>query len=355
MEVLDRKETQRKQILIVEDEPDVAGMLKIRFESVGYGVRLAGTGQAALNCVKEETPDLVILDIKLPDISGYEVCRRLREFSKPWQIPVLMLTGLCQPADEMRGFAFGADAYLTKPFDSTRLLNIVNELVHDSTDWRQKHLPKELLENPQALANLPRIFRSLREGYVREEDIGQPIVQPTAIPVPAFPVPSGKEGTREGVNRRRIFAGAGVAFFLFLLAAVSIPKVVSSVPARFSITRAVLCREVGKDRSLVGAASQFPPGTEQVTCWFSWRGASRDFHVVGQWYYVTQDSPVLNIPITLTRNSSEGAFLLRMPPGKALPVGAYRFDFMVHGKVVKTLPFTVGMNGPAADPSEASS
>ncbi len=118
-----------KRILVVEDDTDAAFMLKTRLESVGYRVRTAASGKAALSRAAEETPDLVILDLMLPDISGYEVCRQLHRLSHPWQIPVLMLTGMDQPVDQLRGFAFGAAAYLTKPFDSGELLKTVDLLL----------------------------------------------------------------------------------------------------------------------------------------------------------------------------------------------------------------------------------
>jgi len=118
-----------KQILIVEDDTDVTFMLKTRLESAGYHVRTAPSGKAALSFAAEEPLELVILDLGLPDISGYEVCRQLRQLTSPWQVPVLMLTGMNQPVDQLRGFAFGADAYLTKPFDSDELLKTIDLLL----------------------------------------------------------------------------------------------------------------------------------------------------------------------------------------------------------------------------------
>lgn len=119
----------QRQILVVEDDTDAAFMLKTRLESAGYHVRTAASGKTALSCATKEPMDLVILDLMLPDLSGYEVCRQLRQIPSPWQIPILMLTGMSQPVDQLRGFAFGADAYLTKPFDSAELLKTVDLLL----------------------------------------------------------------------------------------------------------------------------------------------------------------------------------------------------------------------------------
>lgn len=333
METLDLKKKQKKKILLVDDDTELTAILKTRFESVGYRVRTAASGQAALSCVKEETPDLVVLDLGLPDISGYEVCRRLREFSKPWRIPVLMLTGRSDPSDQLQGFAFGADAYLTKPCDSARLLKAIEELLSDSAEGRRKELPKELLENPQALTNLQNIFNALREGSVKPADADFPRV----------PVTPPKGESRKGVNNQRVLlAGVGVALLIFL-AIVLFPKAPSPGLSRFQITEAVLCLDVNKDRSLVGATTEFPAGTGKVVCRFSWKGAPPNLSLTGRWYYVTQESPILNIPVTLTQDSSEATFLLRMPLGEALPVGMYRFDIMLQGKVLKTIPFAVGV------------
>ena len=121
--------TPRARILIVEDEEAMSRLLKALLELSSYEVHVESSGAAALNYAAEQQPDLVILDLRLPDINGYEVCRKLRQFSNSWSMPILMLTGMDKPADQLRGFAFGADAYLTKPCDPPELLKAVNLLL----------------------------------------------------------------------------------------------------------------------------------------------------------------------------------------------------------------------------------
>lgn len=125
--------TREKKILVVEDEADMAALLRERLESVGYEVHAEGSGGAGLAYVAEHQPHLVILDLRLPDLHGYDVCRELRKACHPWVLPILMLTAMDKPIDQLRGFAHGADAYLTKPFDSDELLKTVTLLLGETS------------------------------------------------------------------------------------------------------------------------------------------------------------------------------------------------------------------------------
>jgi DNA-binding response OmpR family regulator len=121
--------TTRRNILVIEDEQDVAELLQARLESAGYDVHVESEGQKGLSYAAEHRPDLVILDLMLPDIDGYQVCRTLQEDAKPWTIPVLMLTAKDQPADKLVGFLRGAGAYLTKPYEASELLSTIEVLL----------------------------------------------------------------------------------------------------------------------------------------------------------------------------------------------------------------------------------
>ena len=121
----------QERILIVEDEEVICLVLKRRLESLGYEVHAETSGARALSYAAEHQPNLVILDLKLPDISGYEVCGELRRIYDRSQVAVLMFTGVDGPIDDIYGFAHGADAYLSKRASPAELVNTIDQLLHD--------------------------------------------------------------------------------------------------------------------------------------------------------------------------------------------------------------------------------
>jgi DNA-binding response OmpR family regulator len=120
----------RKQIvLIVEDDLDVADMLNAYFRVQGYEVLTVDWGEDAIQTVQHTLPDLIILDIRLPDIDGYEVAARIRENRRTAGVPIIFLTEQRQRTDRLRGLELGADDYITKPFDIQELrLRVRNSL-----------------------------------------------------------------------------------------------------------------------------------------------------------------------------------------------------------------------------------
>ncbi|MBI3293076.1 MAG: response regulator [Elusimicrobia bacterium] len=121
-----------RRILVVEDEPAAGMLLSLLLESSGYEVSVANCGATALSFAADQRPDLVLLDLRLPDLPGYQVCRELRKLSHSWEFPIIMLTAMDRPIDQLRGFAYGADAYLTKPYDSSELLKTISILLRET-------------------------------------------------------------------------------------------------------------------------------------------------------------------------------------------------------------------------------
>ncbi|HXZ67904.1 MAG TPA: phosphate regulon transcriptional regulator PhoB [Alphaproteobacteria bacterium] len=109
-------------ILVVEDESAISTLLAYNLDREGYKVSEAVDGEEALLMVQEEKPDLILLDWMLPQISGIEVCRRLRNRSETRNVPIIMLTARGEEADRIRGLDMGADDYITKPFTMNELL-----------------------------------------------------------------------------------------------------------------------------------------------------------------------------------------------------------------------------------------
>jgi phosphate regulon transcriptional regulator PhoB len=110
------------RVLVVEDEADVAEMIRYNLGKEGYDVRLAANGTDALRQVKEAKPDVILLDIMVPHLNGWEICRRLKQDRETAGIPVIMVTGRTEEGDKVLGFEMGADDYVTKPFSPRELL-----------------------------------------------------------------------------------------------------------------------------------------------------------------------------------------------------------------------------------------
>ncbi|GAB4413481.1 MAG: response regulator [Anaerolineae bacterium] len=117
------------RILVVEDDFDISNMLRIYFGGLGYDVQVAPRGEEALQLTRKQLPQLIVLDIMLPDIDGYEVCRRLRSTTRTSHIPIIFLTQKDERSDKIAGLELGADDYITKPFDIEELkLRVKNQI-----------------------------------------------------------------------------------------------------------------------------------------------------------------------------------------------------------------------------------
>ena len=111
-----------QQVLIVDDERDLVRLLEQNLQQSGFETAAAYTGEQALHQVRQRVPDLVVLDVMLPDISGTEVCRQLKSSPRTRSVPVLMLTARSQEIDRVVGFEVGADDFVSKPFSVRELV-----------------------------------------------------------------------------------------------------------------------------------------------------------------------------------------------------------------------------------------
>lgn len=128
------------RILVVEDDPSLVELLRYNLENEGYAVTTASEGDQAKLLLDEETPDLLILDWMLPDISGIELCGRLRRTDKTARLPIVMLTARSEEVDRVRGLSTGADDYIVKPFSVPELLARVKALLRRVSPERVEEL-----------------------------------------------------------------------------------------------------------------------------------------------------------------------------------------------------------------------
>src|SRR6267142_4063008 len=129
----------RTRVLVVEDEQDIAGLIKHALErEAALDVEIAGSGDAALKSVTEMAPDLVILDLNLPVLSGLEVCRILRGRPETARVPIIMLTARTTESDRITGLDVGADDYITKPFSLRELAARVRAVLRRRPDGERE-------------------------------------------------------------------------------------------------------------------------------------------------------------------------------------------------------------------------
>lgn len=117
------------KIVVIEDDPHIMHLITRTLQHSGYEVVTATDGSEGLRKVKEASPHLVVLDISLPGLDGYQVCHYLRNQPETATLPILMVTAMSRPSDQRRGFATGADDYLPKPFVLADLVNRVQSLL----------------------------------------------------------------------------------------------------------------------------------------------------------------------------------------------------------------------------------
>jgi DNA-binding response OmpR family regulator len=173
----------RRRILIIEDEPDIARGLRDALEFEGFDVGTTGRGKDGLERVRERAPDLVILDLMLPDMNGFVVCEQIR-LSHP-VVPIIMLTARSQEADKIRGLEVGADDYVTKPFSIGELVARIGAIfrrlarasgvadesiqIGEATIFPRRH---ELVRNKKAV---PLTFYEVEIVRLLHERAGQPV------------------------------------------------------------------------------------------------------------------------------------------------------------------------------------
>ncbi len=152
----------KSRLLVVEDDSDISNMLKIYFSGLGFDVDTALRGNDALEKTRQVLPHLIVLDIMLPDIDGYEVCRALRKSTRTSHIPVIFLTQKDERSDKLQGLELGADDYITKPFDIEELKLRVQGAIRRSE--------REALTDPRSGLPAGRLIEEQLRLTIRQAD-----------------------------------------------------------------------------------------------------------------------------------------------------------------------------------------
>lgn len=177
----------RARVLIVEDEADIAGLIQFHIGREGYQTQVASSGRLALEAVEQNKPDLIILDIMLPDLDGLEVCRKIKREPETAAIPVLMVSARGEESDIVVGLELGAEDYVTKPFSPRVLMARVKAVMrrHASPEGKEislaggdilidpaRHVVTVAGEAVELTLTQYRLlhFLSLRPGFVRTRD-----------------------------------------------------------------------------------------------------------------------------------------------------------------------------------------
>ena len=132
------------KVLVIDDEPDVLMLCRVNLEHAGHDVLVAESGEAGLELARNERPDLIVLDLMMPNMDGFEVLEELAAAGVTRDVPVLILTARTRMDDKVRGWRAGADAYLTKPFTPATLVDDVERLEEMTATERSLHRAESL-------------------------------------------------------------------------------------------------------------------------------------------------------------------------------------------------------------------
>lgn len=116
-----------KKVLVIDDEKEILVLLKVRLERAGYAVSLASDGRTGVRQAEEEAPDVILLDLMMPEMDGFQVCKQLKMTQRTAQIPVVALTALGEEESAKKALKLGIKAYIVKPFDSEMLLSALKD------------------------------------------------------------------------------------------------------------------------------------------------------------------------------------------------------------------------------------
>ena len=135
-----------KKIVVIEDNKTNIKLIRYQLEAAGFEINVEETGNAGLKTIRNKKPDMIILDIGLPDIDGFEVCKTLRNDTTTKDYPIIMLTAKGDDRDKIEGLSLGADDYITKPYNAEELILRINNLLTRSKKYKENNGLKKIKE-----------------------------------------------------------------------------------------------------------------------------------------------------------------------------------------------------------------
>jgi two-component system phosphate regulon response regulator PhoB len=147
----------KPRILVVDDEPEAVELVEFNLKQAGYAVMTAADGAEALKKARSQTPDLIVLDVMLPEMNGFEICKTLRFEPATARIPIIMLTAKAAEIDRVLGLELGADDYLTKPFSPRELLLRIKKILSRGEPGEK---PRDQMRFGDLLIDVPRHLAS---------------------------------------------------------------------------------------------------------------------------------------------------------------------------------------------------
>jgi diguanylate cyclase (GGDEF)-like protein len=259
-----------ESVLIADDDPFIARLLEIELRAAGYEVRVAGDGQQALGMARERCPDLVLADVMMPAMDGFELTRQLRQDSRTTSVSVIMLTARGLSADKLEGFAVGADDYIVKPFDTPELLARIRGVLRRAKEMRSQSPLTGLPGNVRIEEEIEARVRSDDAFAVLYADLdhfkafndhygfmrGDEMIQVTARLIQDIALASGDPGT---------FVGhVGGDDFVIVCRAEDAERIAEDITVRFDREAPMLYDESDRDRGFIevmnrrGETQRFP-------------------------------------------------------------------------------------------------
>jgi diguanylate cyclase (GGDEF)-like protein len=251
-----------ESLLVADDDPFIARLLEIELRAAGYDVRVASDGNQALELAQERSPDLVLADVMMPNMDGFELTRRLRQDPRTATVSIIMLTARGLSADKLEGFAIGADDYIVKPFDTPELLARIRGVLRRAKEMRAQSpltgLPgnvrieeeiEQLVENGREFALLYADldhFKAYNDhyGFMR----GDQVIQATSSLL--------EEVSREVTGAEAFVGHVGGDDFVLIVSPDKATDVAEAIAARFDAEAPALYDPEDRERGYVEVANR---------------------------------------------------------------------------------------------------